>query len=159
MIATGGDDNGLVVHEMRFFREAASGRLAVGRATQVQQASAHAGSINGILLLDPHSAGGEGHCSPGPAAVLLSVSSDQRVKVWTVVLASDTDEDDRRTTSCLQLSLAALVHTHVADCSSIHLAAPSLRPNSTLLSVFVAGIGIHRLAIAIPGLCTSLPPS
>lgn len=47
MIATGGDDNGLVLHVMRFSRDTVSGRLVVGRTTRVQKAEAHAGSING----------------------------------------------------------------------------------------------------------------
>lgn len=112
----------------------------------------------GILLLRPREAGvHDADESQGPAAVLLSVSSDQRVKVWTVRQASS---NGHRTTSCLQLSLSTLVHTHVADCTSIHLAAPdSVLPASRQLSVFVAGIGIHRLAIPIPGGSTSHAPA
>ncbi|KAA1064951.1 hypothetical protein PGT21_020079 [Puccinia graminis f. sp. tritici] len=138
IIATGGDDNSLVVQCLGFSRNQATGSLEA-KMTMAKKPHAHASCINDLFVL------GFDFLDKGKEDMrrlsLFSVSADQKLKIWEI------------DPMLLEINLTKVFPSDVADCSSIDVACletgPQQLPNQGPHNacIFLAGIGIERRLI------------
>ncbi|KAJ2616683.1 WD repeat-containing protein 6 [Coemansia sp. RSA 1365] len=111
LVATGGDDGCVVVRKIEVDKTQAI------MVAEVRHTNAHASSVKGVVLLENE--------------LLCSVSTDQRLALWTLPKSDQTPDT--------QLRLLAMTFTQVADPSALHL-VKRCRERYLLI---VAGMGME----------------
>ncbi|KAH9444827.1 hypothetical protein Pst134EB_025086 [Puccinia striiformis f. sp. tritici] len=158
IMATGGDDNSLVVECLEFSRNTSTGLLEA-ETRMIKQPNAHASCISDVYLVGVNSMDQKLGVGKEDRMLLLSVSSDQKLKIWWIDSMFEFDKTPR-------INLNKIFHTDVADCTSIEVAHIRGRSDDELISqqqtstsersnqashnlcIFLAGIGIERRSLS-----------
>ncbi|PLW06323.1 hypothetical protein PCANC_27203 [Puccinia coronata f. sp. avenae] len=151
-VVTGGDDNAIVVSFLEVFGDHVTGFL-VQEKRKITQVDAHSSSINvkeGLRFTEE-----EQEQEDPMEGILFSVSTDQKLKMWSI-----NPHLTRSTTKPpLTMNLLKIVHTDVVGCTSInllslHTHSPTTvpleenRPDGVIL--LLAGIGMENNVIRFP---------
>ncbi|KAJ2079167.1 WD repeat-containing protein 6 [Coemansia sp. RSA 988] len=116
LMATGGDDGCVAIREIEIQRTQVLSRL------EARRVDAHASSVKGVVLLSN--------------GVLCSVSTDQRLALWTLPKPNWASSD-------VQLDLLEMSFTQVADPSALYL----FQHFENRFSLVVAGMGVEIIDI------------
>ncbi|KAI9712132.1 MAG: hypothetical protein M1812_006970 [Candelaria pacifica] len=135
LIITGGDDNALSVTRFRF---AEHGQGVIPAYSTIRVVNAHASTVTAITVLPslrsmPSTDGGHARLR------FATTSNDQRVKIWCVTV--NLDRTDVRS---MIIKREAIMHTSVADASSVGL----LEDSGDVSKLVVCGVGMNILKMS-----------